>query len=273
MADPKQKSTLTLAQIDVALNKILDGSIASVNGINPNLLDNAYFANPVNQRGQTEYNGISTIQHSIDRWMAHRSIVTVVDGVGVNVGTGGTAVNNSGYQTSIEKPARLVGKEVTMSVLLDSNEATENIYFGVFYGAGASNQTYWGIKSAAVPAGGVGLYSVTAVLPDMGTYKAMNPVIRVQGSRSGSFTVKAAKLELGSTQTLAHQDENGNWVLNEIPDYGEQLLKCQRYYQLFSSADARPSDLADYRPNMRANPAIGTIDIGGKTYYFADANL
>ena len=40
-------------------------------------------------------------------------------------------------------------------------------------------------------------------------------------------TIKAVKLELGSGQTLAHQ-ENGVWVLNEIPDYGEQLLRCQR---------------------------------------------
>ena len=38
----------------------------------------------------------------------------------------------------------------------------------------------------------------------------------------------AVKLELGDQQTLAHQ-ENGVWVLNEIPDYGEQLAMCQRY--------------------------------------------
>lgn len=43
-------------------------------------------------------------------------------------------------------------------------------------------------------------------------------------------TIRAVKLELGSQQTLAHQ-ENGVWALNEIPDYGEQLRRCQRYYQ------------------------------------------
>ena len=42
-------------------------------------------------------------------------------------------------------------------------------------------------------------------------------------------TFVAAKLEFGSQQTLAHQDEDGNWVLNEIPDYGTELAKCQRY--------------------------------------------
>ena len=43
-------------------------------------------------------------------------------------------------------------------------------------------------------------------------------------------TIRAVKLELGSVQTLAHQDANGAWVLNEIPDYGEQLRRCQRYF-------------------------------------------
>lgn len=46
-------------------------------------------------------------------------------------------------------------------------------------------------------------------------------------------TFVATKLELGSQQTLAHQDEDGNWVLNEIPDYGEELAKCQRYYRRY----------------------------------------
>lgn len=39
----------------------------------------------------------------------------------------------------------------------------------------------------------------------------------------------AAKLELGPTQTLAHR-EGDRWVMNEVPEYGEQLRRCQRYY-------------------------------------------
>ena len=44
-------------------------------------------------------------------------------------------------------------------------------------------------------------------------------------------TIVAVKLEIGSTQDLAHQ-EGGTWVLNEIPDYAEQLSKCKLYYQV-----------------------------------------
>lgn len=42
-------------------------------------------------------------------------------------------------------------------------------------------------------------------------------------------TFVAAKLELGSQQTLAHQDEEGNWQLFELPDFQEEQAKCQAY--------------------------------------------
>ena len=45
-------------------------------------------------------------------------------------------------------------------------------------------------------------------------------------------TIKAVKLEPGAEQTLAHQ-ENGVWVLNELPNYSEELAKCKRFYQTF----------------------------------------
>ena len=84
----------------------------------------------------------------------------------------------------------------------------------------------------------------------------------------------AAKLELGPVQTLAHQDASGNWVLNDPPpDKALELLKCQRYYQVFSREDLRPDKAVDFRPPMRIDPALSTIQINGVTYYTADANL
>ena len=44
-------------------------------------------------------------------------------------------------------------------------------------------------------------------------------------------TLIAAALELGEHQAHFSQDSSGNWVLNEIPDYGEQLSRCQRYFR------------------------------------------
>ena len=49
----------------------------------------------------------------------------------------------------------------------------------------------------------------------------------VQIGQTAGHTIKlvAAKLEVGSTQTLAHK-ENGIWVLNEIPNFEDQLMRC-----------------------------------------------
>ena len=71
-----------------------------------------------------------------------------------------------------------------------------------------------------------GVTDVTPVYDD----EAKTFTVTAQGK-----TIKAVKLELGTQQTLAHQ-ENGVWVLNEIPDYVEQLRKCQRYLYVQSGS-------------------------------------
>ena len=48
-------------------------------------------------------------------------------------------------------------------------------------------------------------------------------------------TIAAVKLEIGTVQTLAHQ-ENALWVLNDLPDYNEQFTKCRQYFRVLESA-------------------------------------
>lgn len=86
-------------------------------------------------------------------------------------------------------------------------------------------------------------------------------------------TLIGAKLEVGSRQTFAHKNTDGSYTLNEIPEVGKELARCQRRYQLFSSAGNRQTKAVDCRPPMRADPAQGTITINGTTYYYNDAEL
>ena len=215
---------------------------------NPNLLDNWYFGNPVNQRGQTSYTGVG---YGIDRWYCESS-------------NGGVTVNNGSITflpgTYFQKGEAiqyelLKGKTVTLSLL----DAENHLY----YGTGA----YGSIVN--IPIGSSGWFM------SMMYYSAQdNHIFRFSnGASEESKNIVAVKLELGSQQTLAHQDENGNWVLNEIPDYGEQLARCQRYFQLYSSADLRPAKAVDCRPVMRTDPSQGTIVIGSTTYYYNTADL
>lgn len=176
-------------------------------------------------------------------------------------------INNStsGYAQTVQIipydfAKNLVGKTVTMSVLFDEGLSGET-----FFELQEFN-TWTRIAFQSVTAVSQ-VVSVTFTMPSIS-----NNIQFYVGTR-GNCKPIAAKLELGTVQTLAHQ-ENGNWVLNDPPpDKGMELLKCQRYYQIFATQSLRPTDKDDFRPPMRVTPALGTININGKTYYTADANL
>lgn len=73
------------------------------------------------------------------------------------------------------------------------------------------------------------------------TQAGVGEVVPTYNRETKTVTVTAAgkklvavKLELGTEQTLAHR-EDGVWVLNEIPDYGDELTKCMRYLQVLAA--------------------------------------
>lgn len=152
---------------------------------NPNLLDNWYFGNPVNQRGAS--GTISRLGYFFDRWKLVSGSVTI--------NSGGIVLNG----TIAQVLEYAVGQTVTATVLTPD-----------------------------------GVTDVTPVYDD----ETKTFTVTTQGK-----TIKAVKLELGTQQTLAHQ-ENGAWGLNEIPDYGEQLRRCQRYCFVWGYGAKKTSCLA-----------------------------
>ena len=167
---------------------------------NPNLLDNWFFGRPVNQRGKTEYT--ENWKYGIDRWLcAGDGKVTIADGHCVFYG----AVDQG---LSVQM-SDILGCTMTASLLLAD---------GTLLTGTAVNTD----NSIDIP----------FVSNVDGMYLSLNATDLSGHRRFRTYSaperaVLAAKLELGSTQTLAHK-ENGVWVLNEIPDSGEQLRRCQR---------------------------------------------
>ena len=215
---------------------------------NPNLLDNWYFGNLVNQRGQTEHTG-SKNGYFIDRWKlgSYDQTVTVTES-----GLHWSTTAGIWCTQVLENFDELIGRTLTLSAIID----------GVLYSVtGVLNES-----------GNVGMQPVGNLFVEL-THDERGFRFVTYNSPTPTVTILAAKLELGSQQTLAHQDENGNWVLNEIPDYGEQLARCQRYFQLYSTADNRPLKAVDCRPTMRTDPLQETIIIDGTTYYYNTADL
>lgn len=181
--------------------------------VNPNLLDNWYFGNPVNQRGFTEYT-ISWNQYSIDRWSCEGDTVYVrIEQDGIVLKNN----NSNGFQFKQVVPDGLipVGSAVTMSVLCTSVSGICHIIYA------QTNEPYSGSTQwTQIVAGGV---TTAHGVQISGQHKV---IIRLDPG--AEIKILAIKLELGSTQTLAHL-ENGNWVLNEIPKYEDVLSNCQRY--------------------------------------------
>lgn len=222
-----------------------------------NLLDNWCFPNLVNQRGISSGTG-PVNAYGIDRWKC-------LNAGTLTIGSDYVAIASDEHHYVLQQyiePGRfagVTGMTATLSALVKGNGRLK-------ISLGSSGvQAYSDYFS----------YSDWTLVQMQGTIVSGTDYhIYVQARRGeGNCYVKAVKLELGSQQTLAHKDTSGNWVLNEIPDYGEQLLRCQRYFQIYSAADKRPAKAVDCRPTMRANPSQGAIAIGGTTYYYNTAEL
>ena len=244
-------------------NISISGSVIATKAFpcNPKILDNWYFGNPVNQRGGrivpagtpyfvqgsstqsgvlsspatmigylnagglypqvkvgsetyitpigTDVSGYVGAGYGIDRWRIEAGAAISLSG-GALVLTGGP---EAGIVQNSEELAELLGKRGTFSALTTS---------GDLYSVGLEI----GGASGGMEAG------------DFIVYSTSDTLLYVRPKDSSPKSILAVGLELGTQQTLAHQ-ENGVWVLNEIPDYGEQLRRCQRYY--FKTASAQYS--------------------------------
>lgn len=186
-----------------------------------NLLDNWYFANPVNQRGNTEYTALG---YTIDRW----KIVAGQSG-SMKLSIGDTYV---GITAGVDSYTRvdqvfedftdLYGMTVTGSALFEDG-------------------TLWS-GSGVFPSAVEGVYSTTFLYTNsshsllLQTAGNGSSILRITANAGVTINVKAVKLELGTQQTLARKAVDGTWVLiDPPPNKAEELAKCQRYQNLMKS--------------------------------------
>lgn len=216
-----------------------------------NLLDNSDFTNPVNQKGQTLYEAVSTYRYTIDRWRTPPYLqLEVLEGSIKFTSTHSSTLLNFAQRLSDESAVHpgdvvtIAGEKMDGTIFVGTVTVPESGYAAGPYIEG---------KLAATR-----LYAPTDNTP--------NGNLSLVVAAGGVTELKWLALYRGeyTAATLPPYQKKG---------YGAELAECQRYYQIFSSEAARPTALADYRPAMRTTPATGTIDIDGVTYYYADANL
>lgn len=227
-----------------------------------NLLDNWYFAGgsqqgggqfPINQRAITSVNASNNL---IDRWRIYR----YVSGSATLTPNGINLSGDFDFGESIES-ARLPNipnLPVTISALFSD---------GSFVSTTSILSNNGDSEFITVP------ISSNASLDYTRNWQSDIDFFAFSLKSNASIIPIAAKLELGSSQTLAYKDEGGNWQLFETPDYAEELAKCQRYFQLYSAADKRPAKAVDCRPTMRIDPTQGQLQINAQTLYYNSAEL
>ena len=199
--------------VNVAMSQVTGLEAALQRKSNQNLLDNWYFADPINQRGETEYTAVG---YTIDRWKLPTLHTLGIDGNGIKITCSSAASANYAIQQLTERVE--VGKQYTLSTLIIENTTVSGV-----------NLRHGQVAGPVIT--GTGLYSYIFIANNSDLTQGIGLQFNNRTDDNGNyFVVKAIKLELGSQQTLAHQDAGGNWVLSDPPpNKALELAKCQRY--------------------------------------------
>lgn len=270
-ADLAQGQDEAVEQLRLDLYDLDPGRPAWILTQNENLLDNWYFVGggsqqgggqfPINQRGQTTYTGE---RYGIDRWVNVSGITINSDCIKVL----GTETSPGLYVELFQRSKVLKsipdGVPVTLSILVKSMSGTWYFSGRIMSGRGNVRLKKEGLTSFTT-------YIESSIV---NTGEPIFYVYKASTSEFDNIDIVAVKLEIGSRSTLARLVD-GEWVLNDPPpNFQQELAKCQREYQLYSSAEIRPANGNDCRPVMRlSSPSQGTIMISGQTWYYNDATL
>lgn len=247
-------SAIQIASLSIGQNQTNRTCIRHYNGVwwdawaalatndelyNPNLLDNWYFINPINQRNITETSGGNI--YIIDRWSTSGST-----GANFKLEEDGMLITSpdvyGAYLAQTIDPEivkQLRGKEVTYSALFKDNSALVNlsIYFSGQWVDGTSVNNGLVYKTITVPTDTTGI------------------TISFGANGAGNSKIEAVKLELGNRSTLAHYNKSNQLILNDPPpNRSLELAKCQRYYECGAS------------PFSLVIPAYGNIFLTGTQF-------
>lgn len=237
--------TLNEGQKKQALENIGAASIDEVNAIpKPNLFINPLFQ--IWQQYPSGWSGVPVNHYVCDGWRVLSSNgdktnnFTPAAPYGMASAAGGPGCTISQF---LENAAQFNGLQVTCSVLKINTDGTQSFVTST--------------KTAS------GWTETTDILAFFGTshqWRWINP----------GETFIGAKLEVGSRQTFAHKNTDGSYTLNEIPDKGTELLRCQRRmvkiakdtrYRAVQVTSNTIYFAVPIPTTMRGNPAFGATNL------------
>jgi len=192
---------------------------------NQNLLDNWYLLGPIDQRGKTEYQSPG---YTIDRWLywaengtGTYTIRPVDSGLEI---LPGEPMKSNIWGQRVDGLSKLRGRTLTFSMLTSTNDLASITYTIPMAGTFDSPNVFFQGKRGYLD------LRANETHVDADIMEARY----ITNSLKESIIFVAAKLELGTVQTLAHK-EGDAWVLNDPPpNKALELAKCQRYQTVYS---------------------------------------
>ena len=201
-------SGLTATTVQGAIDEVV-GDIGDLNDekagkdqiSNRNLLDNGWFT--VNQRGVSSSNG----GYTVDRWTGRNTTeISISDNIVTLVNNRSDGSSWFGQHFELTEFNSLIGKTLTLSFMLSNGEMKSWTFI---FQSGRTQSDDFVLDNASV-------YLSTEFGQDKFS------VLIWLRYPNDTISIKALKLEIGSISTLA---------LDTAPNYAEELLKCQRYFQ------------------------------------------
>lgn len=207
------ESSIALATEGSYLDKNIVFNINSPYCVNPNLLDNWYFPNPINQRNFSKLYGNGNNNFCIDRWYHYSSTSSNY----IEKSSNYIIMHQTSGVNRIGQRIPNVSGTLTLSVLYQIDGATVDAYI-------VENGTNKKIGTLEPMQGGIWMNKFTFTTTGI-------TEIFLQGvsSSDAQINLYAIKLEIGENQTLAHK-ESGYWKLNSIPNFHDELLRCMSFY-------------------------------------------
>lgn len=240
-------------EYDAANKLYVDSNI-----VRPNLLPNWYYKKPINQRGMQTYTNVGGTIDCVIITAGKINISLANDGLNI------TSTDVSYYHHYTEATqSKLAGIPITFTILRSN---------GILHTCSSiiTSEPTWSLVNINFS----GARFDIVIQENYLGYQAYIP-------KDFNETIMAVKIELGHNQTLAHK-ENGEWVLNEIPDYATELMKCQRYQIELTSpwnhfagmvgvGVAILNNLANIFVNIPVTMnGVGTVIYKGKWYLMKD---
>ena len=217
----------------------------------PNLLINPDFS--INQRGQASYTGAV---YGVDRWKGYQlnTMVCTPSTNGVTLTAPESSTGTGAIYRQIIEPeqaARLAGKTITFSFMA-TNRGSASIYMRCLTSVSVDD-------TPNIASGETKIVTKTITLA--ADITELQFVFR-KGSGTLDVDINWAKAEIGSVAT--------SFLL---PSIAEELIKCQRYYQVRSKSYTIEANAIDRPIPMRVNGTIGTTTINNVEYNYCDAEL